>query len=250
MTTYAQSLGLDTTKHSFVEVLSTEDWALEMVPRPVLAVLMLYPVSAVQEVWRAQETSDLESRGENITPPNMVYTKQTVGNACGTIGIIHSVTNAAKTVLHVGEGGEEAGRVSVEAGSFFARIMEESEGKTSDELAAVVEGADELEDAHANAAVQGQSDVPSTDDDVDVHFVSLSPFRVPKKDGSEGETELRLFELDGRKASPIDHGVIADDGLVLERAIEVVKGFMARDPDELRFSMVALVKTPAASDEE
>ena len=27
-----------------MDVLSTEDWALEMVPRPVIAVLMLFPI--------------------------------------------------------------------------------------------------------------------------------------------------------------------------------------------------------------
>lgn len=47
MTMYAHKLGLDTAPSSglwFHDVLSTEDWAFAMVPSPVLAVLMLFPI--------------------------------------------------------------------------------------------------------------------------------------------------------------------------------------------------------------
>jgi ubiquitin carboxyl-terminal hydrolase L3 len=52
--------------------------------------------------------------------------------------------------------------------------------------------------------------------------------------------EGHLYELDGRKASPINHGACAADEL-LERAAAVVQSeFMAADPEELRFTLVAL----------
>jgi ubiquitin carboxyl-terminal hydrolase L3 len=53
--------------------------------------------------------------------------------------------------------------------------------------------------------------------------------------------------LDGRKTSPINHGECTDETL-LSQAVEVIKGFMSRDPDEMRFTIVAFTKTPEADD--
>ena len=51
-----------------------------------------------------------------------------------------------------------------------------------------------------------------------------------------------LYELDGRKAGPVNHGSCSPDE-VLQKSVAVVKEFMARNPDDVRFNMVAL--TPA-----
>ena len=48
-----------------------------------------------------------------------------------------------------------------------------------------------------------------------------------------------LYELDGRKSFPINHGVSTYD-TVLEDSCRVVKEFMSRDPEELRFTIIAL----------
>ena len=50
-----------------------------------------------------------------------------------------------------------------------------------------------------------------------------------------------LYELDGRKSFPINHGPSSSDTL-LEDACKVVRKFMERDPDEVRFTIVALAK--------
>ena len=39
---YARKLGFDTTKYSFVDVFSTEDWAIKMCPKPNLALMFLF----------------------------------------------------------------------------------------------------------------------------------------------------------------------------------------------------------------
>lgn len=36
---------MDTSKYAFSEMMSTEDWALEMIARPVLAVVVVYPMT-------------------------------------------------------------------------------------------------------------------------------------------------------------------------------------------------------------
>ena len=63
--------------------------------------------------------------------------------------------------------------------------------------------------------------------DVNSHFVAFS------------HVEGFLYELDGRKAFPINHGPCTADTL-LAHSIKVIQGFMSRDPDEIGFTMVVL----------
>ena len=46
---YISKLGFDTSLYEFTDVFSTEDWAMDMIPQPVAAVIMLYPLSEKQE---------------------------------------------------------------------------------------------------------------------------------------------------------------------------------------------------------
>lgn len=46
---FIQKMGLKTELFSFTEMLSTEEWALEMIPQPVLGILFLYEVTPVQQ---------------------------------------------------------------------------------------------------------------------------------------------------------------------------------------------------------
>jgi ubiquitin carboxyl-terminal hydrolase L3 len=50
------ALGLDTNAFQFCDVLSTEEWALSMVPTPAIAMIMLFPISDASERHR-QEVS-------------------------------------------------------------------------------------------------------------------------------------------------------------------------------------------------
>ena len=61
MNKYIEGMGVDTSKVQFNEVLSMEDWALDMVPQPVHGVVMLYPIKDVQEEYRKQQASGAPS---------------------------------------------------------------------------------------------------------------------------------------------------------------------------------------------
>lgn len=82
--------------------------------------------------------------------------------------------------------------------------------------------------SHVLRIGHGQSNLPDDIENVNLHFISLTVV-----DGV-------LYELDGRKSRPIAHGP-SQASTLLADAIAVVKEFMARDPDNLRFSMVALI---------
>ena len=91
---YAAKLGLDTSAVRFVDVMSTEAWALDMIPRPVLAVLMLFPVKAASEAHRAAEEAARVAPGA-VAAPASFFVSQTIPQACGTIALVHAVANCS-----------------------------------------------------------------------------------------------------------------------------------------------------------
>lgn len=60
----------------------------------------------------------------------------------------------------------------------------------------------QVETAHGSAATEGQSSVPDLEESVTTHFIAFTHV-----DGS-------LYELDGRKDTPINHGPTTGDTLL------------------------------------
>ncbi|KAH9124254.1 hypothetical protein LEN26_008434 [Aphanomyces euteiches] len=218
MNEYIKRMGVaEDAEYGFCDVYSTEDWALEMVLRPVLAVVMLFPIKPASEEHTKEQRGRIEREGQ-VVSDKVYYMKQTVGNACGTVGILHALGNAR----HV---------LPPRPGSFLATFFDKTHGKTPDEIAEILEDDDELEETHASAAQEGQSEqLEHVDDPINTHFVCFST------------VEGHLYELDGRKQFPINHGPSSPETL-LEDACRVIKEFMARDEGEVRFTIVALAKT-------
>ncbi|CAK4338807.1 unnamed protein product [Aphanomyces euteiches] len=190
MNEYIKRMGVaEDAEYGFCDVYSTEDWALEMVLRPVLAVVLLFPIKPASEEHTKEQRGRIEREGQ-VVSDNVYYMKQTV-----------------------------------------ATFFDKTHGKTPDEIAEILEDDDELEETHASAAQEGQSEqLEHVDDPINTHFVCFST------------VEGHLYELDGRKQFPINHGPSSPETL-LEDACRVIKEFMARDEGEVRFTIVALAKT-------
>ena len=217
MNTYIQKMGVDTSKLQFCEVLSLDDWALDMVPRPVTAVLMVFPIKESSEAHKAAEAAKIAAEGQ-VVSPNLRYIKQTIGNACGTIGILHALANVA---------GENESLLQCASGSYIEKYLKETAEMTGPQIAEYLDNDDELEATHASAATEGTTAVPADNTSVDTHF---NAFIV--RDG-------HLYEMDGRKEGPVNHG-LCEEGRLLEGATAVMRGFMDRDPGEVRFTICAL----------
>lgn len=54
-----------------------------MVPQPVEAVLLLFPISEGYEANRQKEDKDVEITREGGKEGELIWWKQTIGNACG-----------------------------------------------------------------------------------------------------------------------------------------------------------------------
>ena len=146
--------------------------------------------------------------------------KQRIGNACGTIGLLHGLYNVPEPLR-------------VAAVKPDSRLSSFLEG-----CPAALDPVAKAEQLEANVAIRDHHDAATSSEDnatsrgnindkVDTHFIALTC------------VNNGLFELDGRKAGPVRHGPTTQATL-LKDACQVVKNFMARDPNEMRFTILAL----------
>ncbi|XP_021272988.1 ubiquitin carboxyl-terminal hydrolase isozyme L3 isoform X2 [Numida meleagris] len=236
----------------FVDVYGMEPELLSMVPRPVCAVLLLFPITEKYETFRTEEEERIKAKGQDVKS-SVYFMKQTINNACGTIGLIHAIANNRE-------------KMNFETNSSLKKFLEDSLSMTPEERAKYLETYEAIRVTHESSAHEGQTEstltvavsyndegideqhaledaevnvcrsckdvdlscrAPSIDEKVDLHFIALV------------NVGGHLYELDGRKPFPINHGETSDDSF-LEDAIEVCKKFMERDPEELRFNAIAL----------
>lgn len=66
---------------------------LAFVPRPALALLLVFPVSQAYETHRFEEDKDREEYAGKGDEEGVVWFKQTIRNACGLMGLLHAVAN-------------------------------------------------------------------------------------------------------------------------------------------------------------
>ena len=213
---YISKIGYDTSLYEFVDVFSTEDWALDMLPQPVAAVLLLYPLTSTQLANTPEEQSTSAALPQQ---DNVWFIKQRIGNACGTIGLLHSLLNLPEPL-----------KMMIQQDSWLEKFSDSCPAPLDPTAKAEILEADSKIEKMHDAATSDESnatDRGSTKDEILTHFVAL----VCVND--------RLYELDGRKQGPVDHGPTSQATL-LKDAIGVVQTFMARDPTEMRFTMTAL----------
>ncbi|KAG2652769.1 hypothetical protein PVAP13_1NG378400 [Panicum virgatum] len=210
MNQFMWGLGVPEGDAQFCDVYGLDDELLAMVPQPVLAVLFLYPLTSLKEESGASGASTAE--GKDLSK-KVYFTKQTVGNACGTVGVIHAIGNATSQIKLV-------------EGSYFDKFYKKTADMDPVQRAAFLEEDDEMEGAHSVAASAGDTDANA---DVNEHFVCFSCV--------DGE----LYELDGRKSQPISHGPSSPETL-LQDAAKVIKARIAEDPDSVNFNVMALSK--------
>ncbi|XP_037911693.1 ubiquitin carboxyl-terminal hydrolase isoform X1 [Hermetia illucens] len=213
MSSYIHKLGVSK-DWSLIDVVGLDEELLEWVPKPVKALILLFPCSEAYEKYRDAEDEKLKQNPPKY-PDDLFYMKQCVHNACGTIALVHSLANN-KDVLLKGEG-------------ILQNYLQKAEPLTHEERGRKLEADEAFTIAHQEVAQQGQTTV-NLDDEVDHHFIALV-----NKGG-------HIYELDGERSGPVDHGETSEDNF-LKDAARVCKEFMARDPDEMRFTVIALVPT-------
>lgn len=220
---YISKLGFDTSLYRFTDVFSTEDWALAMIPPGTVATVFLYPISPVQEEFRVKEAEEELSKADGDgagDDPAVWHIKQRIGNACGTIGILHALANIPEPLKVA----------AITQDSWLGKFFDNCPAQLSSVAKAeILECDDDIESKHdaATSDTQNQTNRGTLEDKVETHFVAIVHLNGI------------LYELDGRKEKPIPHGSTTPETF-LKDSSQVVQKFMDRDAGELRFTILAL----------
>ncbi|GJQ78992.1 Uch [Trypoxylus dichotomus] len=216
MNKFLQKLGVSD-KWNIVDVYGLESEALAWVPKPVLAVILLYPYSESHNSQSTQQCDEIKEKGQVISP-DVFFLKQVVSNACGTIALIHSVANNTdKIELNDGK---------------FKELLDSSKDLNPEERGELLQKvAGQIMSVHQELAQEGQTEL-KPDEAVNHHFIAFV-----HKNGC-------LYELDGRKEFPINHGTTSPETL-LEDAARVCKVFIERQSDDINFTVLALTAVEA-----
>ncbi|CAI8042076.1 Ubiquitin carboxyl-terminal hydrolase isozyme L3 [Geodia barretti] len=91
MNKYAAKLGMNMS-YQFHDVFGLDDELLGLVPQPCVAILLLFPINQKLKKYEEQETERIHKEGQ-ICSDEVFFIKQTIGNACGTIGMLHALGN-------------------------------------------------------------------------------------------------------------------------------------------------------------
>ncbi|KAG2224680.1 hypothetical protein INT45_007925 [Circinella minor] len=195
---------------AFNDVYGFDPELLGFVPRPVAAMIFLYPITEAAEQFRHEEEAALVKKEQDISPDVMFF-KQTISNACGMMALIHALANNKELV---GSG-------------LFHDIIEKAKNMTPDERAELLESNEKLASVHKDAGDEGQTRPPPLEERIDLHFICFV------------EVDGHLYELDGRKSFPINHGRCTD---LVECSAKVMRKFIERDPGHENYSAIALSK--------
>lgn len=219
-TQFAHSLGLEKS-HEFVDIYSlTDPDLLGFVSRPVKALILLFPLNELFESSKNSDTT--ESSGfEGADQDQPVWFKQTVRNACGLYGILHSLSNNSELL---------------NSDSDLLRFLESnhrSNGQYADEVAQdfVVS----ISEENSERFQEGQTKAPE-DGEVDLHFITFV------------ERNGKIYELDGRRPSGAKLLGDVQDGatdLVGQKSIvDRVQWYMdnAEEESKLNFSLLGLAQ--------
>ena len=206
-------LGFNTERYAVQDLISTEDWAQEMIVGPSQGVIFLFQETEPQRTFATAEKATLNAANNT---PNLFYMKQLAHNACGTIALFHVLLNAVDTVPDI-----------IKEGSYLAEFKAK-QNKSPNEIGEEFKASKNVEEIHKDASNEGQSEAAER---VDSHFIA---FIV--KDGS-------LYELDGCKVMPVNHGPCAPDELLSHSCTEIKK-FMERDPTNINFSIMVVGNRP------
>jgi len=196
---------------NMTDVFGLDPDLLGMVPQPVKALVLLFPMTKCSEQFGADRAKELSV---SDFPPELFYTNQTVSNACGTVALLHAVGNNVR-------------ELQLREEAVLSKFFKDTSAMNPKEKAAFMETYAPLADAHKQHAQEGNAtETPSMEDEAEHHFIAFV-----HHSGS-------LWELDGRKPLPLNCGPSEPQQLLQDAAKECQK-YMTADPDNVKFSVMA-----------
>ncbi|KAI9646865.1 hypothetical protein NHQ30_004865 [Ciborinia camelliae] len=230
MNALAAKLGLSPAL-KFYDVPSLQVCAQELVdliPRPIYALLVIMPLTPTWEVARRSRDLGREPYNKCGADEPVIWFKETIGNACGSIGLLHCLLNgpAKEYIL---------------PNTTLSRLYEESIPLKRERRAMLLYEDTEFEEAHQASAQLGDSLVPIAPnvDDSGLHCVAF----VRGEDGY-------CWELEGSRPGPVRRARLEGNEdlfspVVWNTLATVIIDDKEASGGDLRFSCIALAADPA-----
>ncbi|PVH77241.1 cysteine proteinase [Cadophora sp. DSE1049] len=223
MNALSSKLGLSPTLQ-FHDVYSlTDATLLSLIPHPIHALLVILPLTPSWDANRQSEDAPLTPYTLSGPSEPVIWFKQTIGHACGSIGLLHCLINgSARKYLH--------------PDSLALQIREAAIPLQMEDRAQMLYDNDAFLEAHQSVAELGDTTAPdaATGDRLGQHFVAF----VKGEDGN-------LWELEGSRMGPLNRGILGEEGLLSEKGVELGIGRVIElekrsGGGDLRFSCIAL----------
>jgi len=208
-------------EYRFSDCFGLDRESLAFVSLPCLAVLFLFPSGNFKHRDDIEQ-EDFSSETSNEVNPNIFFVKQYVPNACGTIAVVHAIANNLQ-------------HITLEDKP-LKRFIAQCKDKTAEERGDLLGLDEEIAQEHSLSANQGQT----RDDNLmrsDLHFCCFTTV-----DGS-------LYELDGRRRAPINHGKTSTERFLEDVALILKRNFIDRCPEEPLFSILTLGRISSLEEE-
>jgi len=231
---WAKQAGLIEADAHFQDVYGLDDDLLSFVVRPVKAVILLFPDWKDGKQQRKEEDEKIAKEGQPKLDKTILWIKQTIDNACGTMALIHALANSNVTIAPM---------------SPLAKFIDQCRDITPLERAKLLETTSLFSEIHAKQASSGQTAVP-TDLNTNLHFTCFveapdegyrgqagTTQRVEGGKEPEGYTYMRLIELDGERQGPVDRGECKD---LLKDVAKIVKEKYIGESSSIEFNLIAL----------
>ncbi|MCJ1469106.1 hypothetical protein MMC07_007739 [Pseudocyphellaria aurata] len=226
MNQLAAKLGLSSELQFYDVYVLDDPEQLAHIPRPALALLVIIPLTPAWDRSRKAEDADKEPYTGSGPNEPVIWFKQTIGHACGSIGLLHSVINGPAVDI-------------IKRDSDLAAIRSLAIPLDMTKRADMLYNSEPFERAHKSIELAGDSDADPSGERDGGHFVSFV------KSGG------KLWELEGSRKGPLERGSLADDEDVLSpRALDMgIKKIIKLNAEgeggeTLRFSCIALARRP------
>jgi len=201
---------------TFTDIYGIDEELLGFVPQPVHAVMLLFPSSPGIYKFKVKQQAKIAKNGQKLSD-KLFYLHQhdDIGNACGTIACIHALANVG---------------IKLKADGPLAKFIAETKGMDwSDRGWALLKAKDIQEVSEEVAASESnQTRTPKRHEKVEGHFIAFI-----HKDGN-------LYELDGCKRFPINHGKTTKQTFLKDCAKVIKECFMDQADGSIAFNMMAL----------
>mmetsp|Transcript_591 Transcript_591/g.570 ORF Transcript_591/g.570 Transcript_591/m.570 type:complete len:242 (+) Transcript_591:59-784(+) len=198
----------------------TDSELLAFLPQPVYAIILLFPLTKNYEQYR-QDSDKGENEYNNEKYGDIKWFKQTIGNGCGLYALLHILANLPDDFIIDN---------LILNKCLLSQLSKDSSVKETVNLVEQLERNIQLD---SNYGTQGQTEAPDASESVDLHFITF----VKGKDN-------HLYELDGRRAGPIDLGVSTKENHILDdlKLTEKIQFYMdnADDENKHNFAMMAI----------